>query len=105
MEENTEKRVKVSLSEIKEQVEQIKQKTEEIQVIVNSMPKCAARDAYQYSVENLEKKNEKFSKEREKLTPEEKAFLRQKLTEFRNSEEKISEISPNDDKKTRKNKK
>lgn len=79
----SEERTRVSNSVIAEQVKQIEKCTNDIKEIVTAMPKCAARDAFEYSVVNLEKKIERFTTERVKVTSDEKDFLKTQLAEYR----------------------
>jgi len=66
--------------------------TEQIKTITESMPDCTAKKAYMNSVLNLEKKNEQFGKEREKLSDEEKEVMKEALKNFRAKKE--NEVSP-----------
>ena len=99
--ENEQKRSKVSNKEISEQIAKIEEIKNNLQEVISSMPKCAARDAFEYCITNIEKKIERFSVVKEKLTPEEKEVMRNALKEFREKkgeespiENKENEISP-----------
>jgi len=82
---------RISKEKIKNEVTKITSLTEQIKTITESMPDCTARKAYMNSVLNLEKKNENFSKEREKLSEEEKQVMKEALINFRAKKE--NEIS------------
>ena len=86
-----EKRTKVSAKDIAEQVKNIAELTEKIKAEVLSMPECTAKNSYMNSVENLEKKNDKFSRVREKLSEEEKEVMRDALKKFRESKTEPAE--------------
>lgn len=92
---------KTSNKDIVEFIGQIVELTEQLKVIVSGMPKCTARDAYEYAVTNLEKKNDRFTKTREKLSEEEKQIMREALKKFREqnnpSETEISQVSTDND--------
>ena len=83
---------RISKEKIKDEVTKITSLTEQIKTITESMPDCTAKKAYMNSVLNLEKKNETFSKEREKLSDEEKEVMKKALNEFR-SQKKNDEVS------------
>jgi hypothetical protein len=86
-----EKRTKVTAKDIEEQVKGIVEYTEKINALVITMPDCTAKTSYMNSIENLEKKNEKFSKVREKFTPEEKEVMKNALKTFREGKTQSSE--------------
>lgn len=81
--ENNEKRTKVSNKEISEQIAKIGEIRNNLYEVISSMPKCAARDAFEYCVTNIDKKVERFSVVKEKVTPEEKEVMQQALKAFR----------------------
>jgi len=83
---------RISKEKIKDEVTKITSLTEQIKTITESMPDCTAKKAYMNSVLNLEKKNEQFGKEREKLSDEEKEVMKKALNEFR-SQKKNDEVS------------
>ena len=78
---------RISKEKIKDEVTKITSLTEQIKIVVESMPVCSAQKAYMNSIVNLEKKNETFSKEREKLSDEEKEIMKQALITFRAKKE------------------
>lgn len=98
MSEENEKQ-RISNKDIAEQIVSIVELTNSLKQVVDGMPKCAARDAYEHSVTNLEKKNNRFSKTRAKLTDEEKQVMRDALKKFReqNSETEVSEVPADDE--------
>jgi hypothetical protein len=72
------KKEKVSRKNILPQLEQIKAKTEELVVLVESLPECYVKSSYTNSINNLRKKNDAFltiGGPRKGLTDEEKAVL------------------------------
>lgn len=71
-----------------ESVKAFEVKTKELRIMVDALPDSSVKDAFEYSVLNLEKKCGKFltTGERFKLTPEEKALILQQR------EKKISPI-------------
>ena len=79
-------------NENKENIEKIKVLTEQIKEIVPKLHGVACHLAYENSVINLEKKNEKFmgASESFRITAEEKELLKQ----IRNGKMQISKISP-----------
>lgn len=85
---------RVSKEKIKDEVTKIISLTEQIKTITESMPDCTAKKAYTNSVLNLEKKNEQYGKEREKLSDEEKEVMKKALAEFRSKkEDEVSSVS------------
>jgi len=84
---------RISKEKIKDEVMKITSLTEQIKTITESMPDCTAKKAYMNSVLNLEKKNEQFGKEREKLSDEEKEVMKEALKNFRVKKE--NEVSSN----------
>lgn len=83
---------RVSKEKIKDEVTKITSLTEQIKTITESMPDCTAKKAYTNSILNLEKKNEQYGKEREKLSDEEKEVMKEALKNFRAKKE--NEVSP-----------
>lgn len=83
-------RIKTLLSEIN----QIKEKTGELKLIVDALPVSSVKDAFNYSVSNLEKKIEKFSAvtERMILSGEEKALISK--FRFEKAQTDISQVPP-----------
>lgn len=72
------KESKVSRKDILPQIEQIKVKTEELAVIVESIPQCFVKTSYATSVKNLRTKNENFltiKGPKKGLSDEEKAII------------------------------
>ena len=69
---------KVSRKQIAEQIKSISNATETIKVAISEMPDCTAKKSFSNSLENLEKKIQKFGgegKERFHLTDEEKEYI------------------------------
>ena len=88
---------KVSRKQIVEQIKSISNATETIKVAIAEMPDCTAKKSFTNSLENLEKKIQKFGgegKERFRLSDEEKEYILKLRAEKAGNE--ISEIPADD---------
>ena len=88
---------KVSRKQIAEQIKSISNATETIKVAISEMPDCTAKKSFINSLENLEKKIQKFGgegKERFHLSDEEKEYILKMRAEKADSE--VSEVSADD---------
>ena len=88
---------KVSRKQIAEQIKSISNATETIKVAIAEMPDCTAKKSFTNSLENLEKKIQKFGgegKERFHLSDEEKEYILKMRAEKADSE--VSEIPADD---------
>ena len=80
---------KVSRKQIAEQIKSISNATETIKVAISEMPDCTAKKSFINSLENLEKKIQKFGgegKERFRLSDEEKVIILKMRAEKAGSE-------------------
>ena len=88
---------KVSRKEYQEQIKSIANATETIKIAIAEMPDCTAKKSFTNSLENLEKKIQKFSgegKERFRLSDEEKEYVLKLRAEKAGNE--VSEVSADD---------
>ena len=87
------KTTRTRTKELMPEINSIRVKTEELKQIVEALPSSGVKDAFTYSVENLEKKILKFTKNLtvgEVLTDEEKEVIRK----FRESKTSTENPSP-----------
>ena len=88
---------KVSRKQIAEQIKSISNATETIKVAISEMPDCTAKKSFTNSLENLEKKIQKFGgegRERFHLSDEEKEYILKMRAEKAGSE--VSQIPADD---------
>ena len=92
---------KVSRTEIKEQIESIRNATETIALAIEQMKECTAKKSFGVTLIALQKKVEFFGaepKERVKMTDEEKELLKKfREGKIEVTEKEVSEISSSND--------
>lgn len=95
MSEKNEESKKVRTSELIPQIKEIEEITISLKKIVDALPEGTVKTAYDYSVKNLEAKNEKFLNAgvKAEITPEQKEINQLiKKGKFAEAQEKLSAL-------------
>jgi hypothetical protein len=100
MAENTNETKRVRTAELTKQINEVIDITKALRVIVDALPDSSVKDAYEYSVSNLENKNLKFLAPEQ--SPEQKHIAKLiREGKFSEAQEALSKISASEESDTK----